>query len=184
MRKYLLVLMVLISGCSLPVVVEGVDLPQPINLDRPEPKPAFVEPKAAVEAPQEPVVSVPKKPNYRWSQPTGERMDTHLRKTHGVDVSGMTAAQMQQKHDDIHNSEIAAKDEVKRNIIIQYSTSWCGYCKSDIQNIIPKWKAKGWVFATPVDETANPKGVYPRYEIRFADGTVKHHSGSLSTWKN
>lgn len=197
MKKFLLGLLVLVSGCSVPLVDEGIDLPQPINLDRPEPKPAFVEPEKAPEAPQvkpevkpaskSPVqqtvsyeamramhdkihnAEIGPRANYRWTHP--QNLADHLLKKHGIDVFTSPNGE---------NPVSAAKE----NIIIQYSTTWCGVCKSDVRNVIPIWLAKGWKFADPVDETANAKGTYPRYEIRFADGRVKYHTGSLSTWKN
>jgi hypothetical protein len=205
--KRFVILFALLTGCGATVVDEGVDLPQPVQLDRPDPKPAFVEPKPAIEAPQEPAVKPEVKPdpkpqmrqtisyeamralhdkvhnaeigpraNYRWTHPAN--LADHLLKTHGIDVLSAPYSDPLPKAEP--QPAVAAKD----NVIVQYSTSWCGYCKSDVKNVIPIWVAKGWKFAKPIDETANPKGLYPRYEIRFADGTVKTHQGSLSTWKN
>jgi hypothetical protein len=199
MRKFLLVLLFLVSGCAAPFVDEGVDLSQPINLDKPEANTGVVEPEKASETPQvKPEVKPAPAPpvrqtmsfeamralhdkihnakvgpraNYRWTYP-GSLVD-HLRKEHGIDVLSAPS-----------NTEPLPAAAAKENVIIQYSTTWCGVCKSDVKNVIPNWLAKGWKFADPVDETANAKGTYPRYEIRFADGTVKTHSGSLSTWRN
>jgi hypothetical protein len=184
--RYLLLLVCLLSvGCIPAVVEQPLVLDEPIVLTsdtpvrpqedagQPAPKVEKTEPPKAAPAP------LVKKPTYRWTFP-GD-LGNHLRSAHGADVTGMSHAEMLRLHDELHNSALA--EPVKENVVIQYSTTWCGICKTDERSIIPNWTVKGWKFRK-VDETANASGVYPRYEIRWADGRVRQHTGSLSTWKN
>jgi hypothetical protein len=77
-----------------------------------------------------------------------------------------------------------AIDEKPRNTIIQYTIKGCRWCDYDRERIIPQWVKNGWKFPAPIDESANPKGAYPRYEIYDANGVKKEHKGSLLSWKN
>lgn len=81
--------------------------------------------------------------------------------------------------------EVAAP--VQRNSIVQYTIESCSWCKYDRKNVLPRWVAKGWIWRDGpdhvIDETANPKGAYPRYEIYDKDGTKTTHHGSLLSWK-
>lgn len=76
-----------------------------------------------------------------------------------------------------------AKAPVMRNTIIQYTIKNCRWCVYDRNRVIPSWVQKGWKFPEPVDESANPKGLYPRYEIYDASGKMTKHEGSLISWK-
>lgn len=198
--KYLLLFLCLLSAGCIPVIADNplvLDEPIVLTSDTPvvpqeeagqpvlpqvePPKPKAEPPKAVT------VKQVVVKPTYRWTYP-GDLI-SHLRSAHGVDAIGMSRGEMLQIHDDMHNAELAAKAEakspvlLKENVVIQYTIDSCGWCKSDEKNIFPKWTAQGWKFQK-VNETANPRGVYPRYEIRWANGKTATHSGSLSTWKN
>lgn len=75
------------------------------------------------------------------------------------------------------------KAPVMRNTIIQYTIKNCRWCVYDRNRVIPSWVQKGWKFPEPVDESANPKGLYPRYEIYDANGKMTKHEGSLISWK-
>jgi hypothetical protein len=76
---------------------------------------------------------------------------------------------------------------VQRRTIVQYTIDSCGWCKYDRRNVLPKWVAKGWIWRDNgdhvIDETKNPKGAYPRYEIYDENGEKSIHQGSLLTWK-
>jgi hypothetical protein len=72
---------------------------------------------------------------------------------------------------------------VKVSTITQYTIDSCGWCKSDQRDILPLWEKQGWKILPPVDETRSPRGLYPRYELRGADGSFRTHSGSLRNWK-
>jgi hypothetical protein len=90
-------------------------------------------------------------------------------------------------HDDLHEAVKAAppaEPKKLRNTIIQYTIKNCRWCVYDRERILPQWVAKGWTFPDPVDESANPRGAYPRYEIYDANGDKKEHKGSLLSWKN
>jgi hypothetical protein len=183
--KYLLLFLCLLSVGCIPVVADNpLVLDEPIILTSDTPVAPEVTPQVTPQAepPKSKVEPVVVKPTYRWTYP-GD-LGTHLRSVHGVDVIGMSRSEMLQMHDDLHNSQLAVKAPVaKANVVIQYTIDSCSWCKYDEKNIFPKWAAQGWNFQK-VDETANPRGVYPRYEIRWAGGKTATHSGSLSTWKN
>jgi hypothetical protein len=79
-------------------------------------------------------------------------------------------------------------DEVKRNMIFQFTIKSCGWCKYDRERVLPKWVDRGWIWRDKadhvIDETENPqKGGYPRYEIYDNEGKKTVHHGSLLTWK-
>jgi hypothetical protein len=75
------------------------------------------------------------------------------------------------------------KAPVKRNTLIQYTIKNCRWCFYDREKVIPNWVKKGWKFPEPVDESANPRGQYPRYEIYDANGNMTKHEGSLISLK-
>jgi hypothetical protein len=188
MRSLVLLLCLLSAGCISAVADTTLVLDEPIVLvaetpvvpqddaGEPTPKVETVTPKT------QPPPAVPVKPNYRWTYP-GD-LGSHLRSVHGVDILGMSRNEMLQKHDALHNAELANKQAAPaQNIVVQYTIDSCSWCKYDQKNIFPQWGAQGWKFQI-VNETASPKGVYPRYEIRWAGGKVKQHTGSLTTWKN
>jgi hypothetical protein len=195
--KYLLLFLCLLSAGCIPVIADNpLVLDEPIVLTSDKPVTPEVTPQVTPEVtpqaePPKPKVEPPKavtvkpvvvKPTYRWTYP-GD-LGTHLRSVHGVDAIGMSRSEMLQIHDDLHNSQLAVKaPAAKEYIVIQYTIDSCGWCKYDEKNIFPKWAAQGWKFQK-VNETANPRGVYPRYEIRWVGGKTATHSGSLSTWKN
>lgn len=194
MRSLVLLLCLLSAGCISAVADNPLVLDEPIVLmqekavtpsdeaGQPQPKAEVVKPEVKAEPVKQKAVAVV--PNYTWTYP-GD-LASHLRNEHGVDVLGMAYRTMLATHDAIHNAELAKKSApvaAAENIIIQYTIDSCGWCKSDERNIFPKWEAKGWKFKK-VNETANPRGAYPRYEIRWADGKTANHTGSLTTWKN
>lgn len=80
-------------------------------------------------------------------------------------------------------STIQSTETKPKKLIIQYSISACVWCKFDRDKIFPEWRKLGYNFAEPVDETARPSGIYPRYEIYDANGVIIRHSGSLSAYK-
>lgn len=135
---------------------------------------------AKVEPPKAAPSSQPNKPSTRWTYP-GD-LGSHLRTTHGVDVTGLSHSDMLAIHDGIHNSALA--DDTPRNLVVPHFASWCSVCKSDKASIFPKWLKAGWSLADPIDETSRPlRNVYPWYEIYDEKGKVTVHLGSLGSFK-
>lgn len=116
-------------------------------------------------------------------------------KPHYLATDGMTPKQVLDLHDALHVAERDGKTDapaksvakavvpVQRSTVQQYTIDSCGWCKSDVRNVFPLWAQKGWTMLPPIDETANPRGRYPRYEIRGADGSYREHVGSLQGYK-
>lgn len=194
MRSLVLLLCLLSAGCISAVADNPLVLDEPIVLTQekavtPSDDAGQPQPKAEVKAEPvkpkaQPLPAVSVTPNYNWTYP-GD-LASHLRNAHGVDVVGMASIAMLKVHNAIHNAELAKKSApvaAAENIVIQYTIDSCTWCKSDEKNVFPKWEAQGWKFKK-VNETANPRGVYPRYEIRWASGKTAKHTGSLTTWTN
>lgn len=74
----------------------------------------------------------------------------------------------------------------KRKHIVQYTLRGCKPCENDRLRVIPKWVEKGWNFDPKqdvIDESKNPKGSYPRYDIYDENGRKTVHYGTLITLK-
>lgn len=81
---------------------------------------------------------------------------------------------------------VAEPPKQLKNTIVQYTIKSCRWCDYDREKVLPNWVKRGWKFdpkVNVIDETANPKGAYPRYEIYDANGNIKTHTGSLISWK-
>jgi len=79
-----------------------------------------------------------------------------------------------------------ATPAVKRKHIVQYTIKSCIWCERDRKATLPVWVKKGWKFDETkdvIDESANPKGAYPRYDIYDENGRKTVHYGSLITLK-
>lgn len=205
-RISVLLLMLCMVGCNLlpsvidesiplpaEVVIDDVDkvpakpVPSPMPVQAPQPKQEVVKefPKAAPQ-PGTVVREVPKQPGH-WTFPSVDRtIDQHLRARHDVVPSGMTREEMLDLHDALHETESRGVSQtpakVKVSTLVQYTIDSCGICKADVRDVFPLWVKQGWTTKI-VNETANPSGLYPRYELRGADGSFRTHSGSLRNWK-
>jgi hypothetical protein len=79
-----------------------------------------------------------------------------------------------------------ALPQVKRKAIVQYTIKSCIWCERDRKNVLPNWVKKGWTFDPAkdvIDESANARGAYPRYDIYDENGRKTVHYGSLITLK-
>lgn len=79
-----------------------------------------------------------------------------------------------------------ATPAVKRKQLVQYTIKSCIWCERDRKTTLPAWVKKGWKFDESkdvIDESANPKGAYPRYDIYDENGRKTVHYGSLITLK-
>lgn len=123
-----------------------------------------------------------------WTFPARDRtIENHLRTTHGVVPAGMDQEAMLDLHDALHTGKAspvqASSAPVAVSTVQQFSIASCGICKADFRDVLPQWRKQGWTILEPIDETANPRGLYPRYEIRGADGSFRVHTGTLRGWK-
>lgn len=195
------------------VPAEPVPMPAP-NWQRPPaleaegPEPVIVKPEPKREVVQ--AAKEPSKPaqtrwehNAHWSYPGStsddawrSKLRVHLAgKPHYLATDGMTAEQVLNLHDALHEAERNGKASapvkstvtktapVVRSRVQQYTIASCSVCKADARNVFPLWAKQGWTMLTPIDETANPRGRYPRYEIRGADGSYREFVGSLQGYK-
>jgi hypothetical protein len=199
--KYLSLLCLLfVAGCNLvpSVVDESIILPEPVVIDQADKVPAQPVPSPAPKAetaPAREVVELPPAPTKRvasvekvmpiirnpghWTYPG--TIENHLLTAHGVEASSHTKEQMLDIHDAIHEGTFGQK--AKASTVQQFTIDSCGICKSDVRKMFPVWEKQGWTMLKPIDESANPHGSYPRYEIRGADGSFRVHVGSLQYYR-
>jgi hypothetical protein len=192
-----------------PMPAPKQERPPVLEPEQPEqPEPVIVKPE-----PKREVVQVAKEPvkpaqtrwehNAHWSYPGStsddawrSKLRAHLAgKPHYLATEGMAAEQVLNLHDALHEAERNGKASapvkstvtktapVARSTVQQYTINSCGICKSDVRNYFPLWAKQGWTMLPPIDETANPRGRYPRYEIRGADGAYREFVGSLQGYK-
>jgi len=186
-----------------PVIIDKVDqVPS-----KPVPMPAPKQDKPSVLEPEQPVkvatVPTTKANTKHWSYPGStsddanrSKLRVHLAgKPHYLSTEGMSAVQVLDLHDALHIAEqngtasttvtstVTKTAPVVRSTVQQYTIASCGICKSDMRDVLPNWTRQGWTVLEPIDESANPRGFYPRYEIRGADGSFRTHVGTLKNWK-